>query len=66
MLKGFLKARRPPKAPNEMKDTNENMTLNTQDTNLSWYVPKSNMDHTLSGQGTVVSTLDHSATTERV
>ncbi len=40
MLKGFLKARRPLKASNEMKCTNENMTRNTQDTNLSWYVPK--------------------------
>ncbi len=37
------------------------MTCNTQDMNLSWYVPKANVDHTIRGQGT--STLDHSATT---
>ncbi len=41
------------------------MTWNTQDTNLSWYVPKANMDHTISGHGTADSTLDHSATTPR-
>ncbi len=41
------------------------MTWNTQDTNLSWYVPKANVDHTRSGQGTAVNTLDHSATTPR-
>ncbi len=39
------------------------MTWNTQDTNLSSYVPKANVDHTISGQGTADSTLDHSATT---
>ncbi len=39
------------------------MTWNTQDTNLSWYVPKANIDHTIRGQGTAVSTSDHSATT---
>ncbi len=27
--------------------------------NLSSYVPKANMDHIISGQGTVISTLDH-------
>ncbi len=36
MLKGFLKAT---KYVNEMKGTNEKKTSNTQDTNLSWYVP---------------------------
>ncbi len=44
---------------NEMKCTNEKMTSNTQDTNLSSYVPKANVDHTISG------TLDHSTTTPR-
>ncbi len=48
-----------------MKCTNEKMTWNTQDTNLSWYVPKANVDHTISGQGTAISTLDHSATIPR-
>ncbi len=33
--------------------------------NLSWYVPKANVDHTICGQGTAISTLDHSATTPR-
>ncbi len=33
--------------------------------NLSSYVPKANVDHTISGQGTGISTLDHSATTPR-
>ncbi len=61
--KGFLKAHMPPKVTNEMKCTNEKMTWNTQDTNLSIYVPKANVDHTISGQGTDISTLDHSATT---
>ncbi len=42
------------------------MTSNTKDMNLSWYVPKANVDHTISGQGTAVSTLDHSATTPRI
>ncbi len=37
----------------------------TQDTNLSWYVPKANVDHTFSGQGTAVSNLDHSVTTPK-
>ncbi len=31
--------------------------------NLSSYVPKSNVDHTISGQETGISTLDHLATT---
>ncbi len=44
---------------------NEKMTWNTQDTNLSSYVPKANVDHTIGGQGTGNSTLDHSATTPR-
>ncbi len=48
-----------------MKCTNEKMTWNTQDTNESWYVPKANVDHTINVQGTVVSTLDHLATTPR-
>ncbi len=61
--KGFLKAPRPPKVSNEMKFTNEKMTWNTQDTNLSSYVLKANVDHTISGQETGISTLDHSATT---
>ncbi len=62
MLKGFLKAPRSPKVSNEMKWTNEKMTWNTQDTNLS----KANVDHTISGQGNGISTLDHLATTPRV
>ncbi len=33
--------------------------------NLSSYEPKTNMNHTISGQGTGISTLDHSATTPR-
>ncbi len=28
-------------------------------------MPKANVDHTISGQGTVISTLDHSATTPK-
>ncbi len=63
MLKGFLKTCRPPKVSNEMKCTNEKMTSNTQDTNRSSYVPKANVDHTISGQGTGNSTVDHLATT---
>ncbi len=39
------------------------VTQATQDTNLSSYVPKVNVDHTISDQGTGISTLDHSATT---
>ncbi len=39
------------------------MTWNTQDTNLSSYVPKANVDYAISGQGTGIGTLDHSATT---
>ncbi len=61
--KGFLKAHRPPKVEIEMKCTSEKMTWNIQDTNLSWYVPRANVGHTISGQGTAVNTLDHSATT---
>ncbi len=38
---------------------NKKMTWNTQDTNLSSYVSKSNVDHTIRGQGTTISTLDH-------
>ncbi len=63
MLEGFLKARRSPKVSNEMKWTNKKMTWTTQDTNLSWYVAKANMDHMISFQGTAISTLDHLATT---
>ncbi len=57
MLKGFLKAHRPPKVSNEIKCTNEKMTRNTQDMNLSWNVPKANVDHTISAQGTGISIL---------
>ncbi len=32
---------------------------------MSLYVRKANVDHTISGQGTAVSTLDHSVTTPR-
>ncbi len=39
------------------------MTWNTKDTNLSWYVHKAHVDHTISGQETADSTLDHSDTT---
>ncbi len=63
MLKFFLKARRPPKMSNEMKCTNEKMTWNTQNTTLSSYVSKVIVGHTICGQGTGISTLDHSATT---
>ncbi len=62
MLKGFLKACRP-NVSNEMKCINEKMTYNIHDMNLSWYVPKANVDRTTRGQGT--STLDYSATTPR-
>ncbi len=65
ILKGFLKARRPHKVSNETKCTNEKMTWNTQDTNLSSYVPKTNVDHTISGQETGINILDHSAITQR-
>ncbi len=41
------------------------MAWNTQDTNLSWYVPKVNVDHTISGQETAISTLDNSVITPR-
>ncbi len=63
MLKGFLKALRPPKVSNGMKCTNDKMTCNTQDMNLSWYVPKANVDHTVRGQG--ISTFDNTVTTPR-
>ncbi len=64
MLKGFLKARRPPKVSNEMKCTNENMTWNSQHTNLNWwYVPKANVDHIISSQETAISILDYPPTT---
>ncbi len=49
-----------------MKSTNDKMTWNTQDMNLSSYVSKANADHTISGQGTGIHTLDHSATTPRL
>ncbi len=62
VLKGFLKASSPPKVSNEMKCTNKKMAWNTQDTNLGWYVPKANVDHTISGYETAVSTFDHPAT----
>ncbi len=65
MLKGFLKARRTPKVWNEIKWTNEKMRWNAQDMSLSSYVSKANVDHTISGQGTATSTLEHSATTPR-
>ncbi len=64
MLKGFLKACRPPKVSNEMKCTNEKMKWNTEDTNLSIYVSNADVDRTInSGQGTGINTLNHSATT---
>ncbi len=63
MLNGFLNACSPPKVSHEMKCTNEKITWNAQDANLGSYVPKANVDHTINGQGTVTSTLDHSATT---
>ncbi len=66
MLKDFLKACRPPKVSDEMKCTNEKMNWNTHDTNPSSYGPKANVDHNISGQGTGISTLDHSATTPLV
>ncbi len=31
----------------QMKCANEKMTWNIQDTNLSWYVPKAGVDHTI-------------------
>ncbi len=66
MLEGFLMSCRLPKMSNEMKCTNEKMTWNTQDMNLSWYITKTNVDYTISGQWMVISTLDHLATTPRV
>ncbi len=53
------------KVSSEMKCINENMTWNTQDTNLSWCVPNAYVNHTIRGQGTAISTLGHSATTSR-
>ncbi len=32
---------------------------------LDWYVPKANVDHTIRGQETAISTLYHLATTPR-
>ncbi len=58
--KGFLKACRPPNLSNvQMKGWS---TWNTHVTNLNWYMPKANVDDTISGQETTVSTLDHSHT----
>ncbi len=65
MLKCFLKAPRPPKVSNEMICTIEKITCNAQDTNLSRYLLKTNVDHNLSGKGTATSSLDHSALTPR-
>ncbi len=65
MLNGFLKASRPPNVSNELKSTNEKVTWNTQDTNLSSYVLNANVDHTITGEGTAISALKHSATTPR-
>ncbi len=48
MLQGFLKAHMPPKVSDEMKCTNKKMIWNTQDTNLSWYLPNVNVDHIIS------------------
>ncbi len=39
-----------PKVSNEMKSTNDKMTWNTQNMNLSSYVPKTNVYHTISVQ----------------
>ncbi len=50
MLKGLLKADRQPKVSPEMKSTNEKLTWNAQDSNLSSYVPKAKVDNTTSGQ----------------
>ncbi len=63
--KGFLKPRMATQSVkwNEMYKWKDDMKH--QGMNLSWYVPKDNVDHTISGQGTAVSTLDHSATTPR-
>ncbi len=65
MLKGFLKASKLPQVSNEMKCTNEKMISNTQDTNLGSYVAKANVDHTIRGRVTSITTLDHSVTTPR-
>ncbi len=46
MLIGFLKERMPHKVLNEMKCTSEKMIWNQQDTTMSSYVPKANVDQT--------------------
>ncbi len=56
MLKSFLKAHKPPKVSHEMKCTNEKITWNAQDMNLHICVPKANVDHTISGEGTIIIT----------
>ncbi len=60
---GLSKGTQSTQSVNEIKRINEKMTWNTQDMNLSSYVSKANVDHTISGQGTAISTLDHLATT---
>ncbi len=60
MLKSFLKVCRPPKVSNEMKCTNDMKYPGYESEQLC-----ANVDHTISGQGTGISTLDHSATTPR-
>ncbi len=64
MLKGFLKGKQVTQNAkwNEMYKWKDDMWYpGAQDMNLSWYVPKANVDHNIKGQGT--STLDHSVTT---
>ncbi len=61
--KGLSKGTQATQSVKWNKCTNEKMTWNTQDANLSSYV--ANVDHTISGQGTGISTLDQSATTPR-
>ncbi len=60
--KGFLKAHKPPKSVkwNEMYKWKDDMKHPGYE-----YVPNANVDHTISGQGSAVSTLDHLATTPR-
>ncbi len=60
---GLSKGMQASQRVNEMKCTNEKMTCNIQDTNLSCYVPKANVDHTVRGEGT--STVDQLANTPR-
>ncbi len=62
MLDGFLKANRPPKISNEMKCTKNDMKYPGYEIEL---VCAKGMDHTKSGQGPAISTLDHSATTPK-